>query len=381
MISDVFTAKVESIASTGAGVLSKMGQRVFVDGVAPCDVVRARITEEHRNWATAEVVDIVEPSLKRRAPLCPLFGICGGCSLQHLVYDAQIKAKATILKDAFIHIGGLSELPELIIKQNKENEFGYRNRVRFHVGRQGQIGFKAKRSEEIIPLYQANPPEVKICPVADTGINAFLKSNPSLKREATVYSFKDIFLIEGEKGKSRGKVRILDRDIILDAGVFFQSNALMLEELVKDILSLAGEAKGPYLDVYSGVGTFAAFLQDFSPALDIIEEDKTALAIARENIKNLGEIFAVSSDSWARIQNTKKYGLVIVDPPRQGLSSFFRNRLCKDHPPVIIYVSCNPATLARDSKAFVQADYRLASLSMFDFYPQTAHIESLAVFC
>ncbi|MDR1127608.1 MAG: methyltransferase [Treponema sp.] len=378
MIGDVFTAKTESIASTGAGVLSKMGQKVFADGAVPGDVVRARITKEQRSWAVAEVIDIVEPSPKRRAPLCPLFGICGGCSLQHLAYDAQIEAKAAILKDTFIHIGGLSELPELIIRYNEKNEFGYRNRVRFHVDRWGQIGFKAKKSEEIVPLYQTNPPKIRICPVADAGINAFLKGSPSLKKETTVYSFKDTFLIEGEK--SRGRIRILDRDIILDAGVFFQSNAAMLEELIKDILSLAREAKGPYLDVYSGVGTFAAFLQGLSPALDIVEENRDALAIAWENTENIGELFAVSSDSWAKMQSAKKYGLVLVDPPRQGLSPFFRHRLCEDHPPVIIYASCNPATLARDSKAFVQAGYRLASLSMFDFYPQTAHIESLAVF-
>ncbi|MDR1215386.1 MAG: methyltransferase [Treponema sp.] len=378
MIGDVFTAKTESIASTGAGVLSKMGQKVFTDGAVPGDIVYARITKEQKSWAAAEVIDIVEPSPKRRAPLCPLFGICGGCSLQHLAYDAQLEAKAAILKDAFTHIGGLSELPELTIRYN--NEFGYRNRVRFHVDRRGQIGFKAKKSEEIVPLYQTNPPEVKICPVADAGINAFLKGNPSLKRETTVYSFKDTLLIEGEEGKSRGRIRILDRDIILDAGVFFQSNAAMLEELIKDVLSLAREAKGPYLDVYSGVGTFAAFLQGLSPALDIVEENRDALAIARENIENMGELFAVSSDSWAKTQSAEKYGLVLVDPPRQGLSPFFRHHLCKAHLPVIIYASCNPATLARDAQAFIQAGYRLASLSMFDFYPQTAHIESLAGF-
>ena len=380
MIDDVFTAEVESIASNCAGVLSKSGQMLFVDGVAPSDVIRARITKEHKNWATAEVLDIVELSPKRRACLCPLFGICGGCSLQHLVYDAQIEAKAAILKDALFRIGGFSELPELKIKYNRENEFGYRNKVRFHVDRLGQVGFKAKKSEEVIPFYQTNPPEVKICPVSDTGINAFLKKNPSLKRETTLYSFKDTFLIEGEKGKSRGKVRILDRDIVLDVNVFFQSNALMLEELIRDILFFAGEAKGPCLDVYSGVGTFAAFLQDFFPAPDIVEENKDALALARKNVGNLGESFAISSDRWAKMQGTKKYGFVIVDPPRQGLSPFFRYRLCEDHPPVIIYVSCNPSTLARDSKIFIHAGYRLASLSMFDFYPQTAHIESLAVF-
>jgi 23S rRNA (uracil1939-C5)-methyltransferase len=374
MIGDVFTAKVESIASTGAGVLSKAGQKAFVDFAVPGDVIRARITKEQTSWASAEVVDVVEPSPKRRTPLCPLFGICGGCSLQHLAYDAQLEAKAAILKDAFIHIGGFSELPEIKIRHN--NEFGYRNKVRFHVDRLGRVGFKAKKSEEVVSLYQINP--LEICPVVDAGIKAFLKGNPSLKKDTNVYSFKDTFLIEG--GKSRGKVRILNRDIILDAGVFFQSNVAMLEELVKDVLAIAKEADGPYLDAYSGVGVFAAFLQELSSAPDIIEENKVALTIARENIRNIGEMFAVSSDSWAKMRNVKKYGLVIADPPRQGLSPLFRDRLCDDHPPILIYASCNPATLARDGKALTQAGYQLASLSMFDFYPQTAHIESLAVF-
>ncbi|GHV61269.1 hypothetical protein AGMMS49587_04940 [Spirochaetia bacterium] len=177
----------------------------------------------------------------------------------------------------------------------------------------------------------------------------------------------------------------------MDAGVFFQSNALMLEELIGDLIKIAAQADSarPMADIYCGVGTFAFFLKERFKRIDLVEENKTALALARENVRGEARgYFALTDDAWVKgpAQRTglgdEGYGLIVADPPRQGLSPGMRKWL--GHPSgvtaLIAYVSCDPATLARDSRELTAAGYELTELGLYDFYPQTAHIESLALF-
>ena len=141
-------------------------------------------------------------------------------------------------------------------------------------------------------------------------------------------------------------------------------------------------------DLYCGVGTFACFLGDLFPKTDLVEKNKSALALARENFAKSGaaaaaEFFALSGDGWAALKTGKAsarpYGFIVVDPPRQGLSPSLSAWLAAKGP-VLAYVSCDPATLARDGGILRRGGYELAELRLYDFYPQTAHIESLAVF-
>jgi 23S rRNA (uracil1939-C5)-methyltransferase len=307
--------------------------------------------------------------------------------LQHLAYKAQIAEKINILQEDFIRIGHFKDMPEIRVRDaGGAREFGYRNRVQFHRIKAQICGFMAKRGGEIVP--------VTACPVADAGINTALAEKriipPVEKDRWTVFSYKDTFLAEGRN--SRGAVGILDKRLFVDAGVFFQSNAAMLEALVRDILSVAEEA-GPVssaADLYCGIGTFAAFLKPVFEKnqtfrnIDMVEENKTALNIARDNVRGAGvEHFAVSTDKWAK-DNKKSYDFIIADPPREGLSPGLRAWLCAyggaRNAPVFAYVSCNPATLARDSGILAESGYGLSSLTFYDFYPQTPHIESLALF-
>ncbi|MDR2447707.1 MAG: methyltransferase [Treponema sp.] len=389
---EVFTSQIERIASNGAGILTRNGQKFFVDATAPLDRVTVRVQELHKGWGTAEVLRIEEQSPFRTPCVCPLAGRCGGCSLQHLAYEKQVEEKAAILRESFVRIGGFKEPPAVRIRPSKA--FGYRNRVQFHRFKASLPGFKVKRSDEII--------QVAACPVADQGINNALAEKritpPVEKDRWTVYSYKDTFLMEGKNG--RGSVVLLDKKLLLDAGVFFQSNASALETLIKDVVSIAKEtgsgASAPPLaplaaDVYCGVGTFSVFLQDAGcfESIDLVEENKTALSLARGNISAVaaagadqgvrGNCYAVSADVWAK-GNKNRYGFIIADPPREGLSQGMRAWLCAQGSPVFAYVSCNPATLARDSEALVKSGYALSSLAFYDFYPHTPHIESLAVF-
>jgi 23S rRNA (uracil1939-C5)-methyltransferase len=180
-------------------------------------------------------------------------------------------------------------------------------------------------------------------------------------------------------------VKIRDRELLLDAGLFFQSNAAALESLVAGILDLAAGAT-PLADLYCGVGTFAAFLADRFPRIDLLEENSRALELARKNVPAPGaRFFAMTDTEWVKKKEREgpgrgeEYGLIIADPPRRGLSPAMRRWLSRAPAPLLVYVSCDPATLARDSGELARG-WELAALRIFDFYPQTAHIESLAVF-
>lgn len=374
----IFTAKVDRLSADGSGVLSYNGEKFFVDGAAPLDTVTARDCGRGR----AELLCVEEASPFRVAPACPLFGCCGGCSLQHLSYDAQIDAKVGLLEAAFANIGQCA-YPD--IETARSAPFGYRNRVQFHRMPNGRYGFKERRGAAVVP--------VNFCPVADEGINRALAEKrvlpPVEKDRWTVYARRGVFLQEGRN--SRGTVEILDRRLALDAGVFFQSNADMLETLINDVVSLAHERDClTALDLYCGVGTFAAFLRSAGAAsVDLVEENKAALDIARQNAATSGggqfnaEYFAVSTDRWVKntaLKTKKHYDFIIADPPREGLSPAAREWLCGLPAPIFAYVSCNPSSLARDAGILIQSGYALSSLTLYDFYPQTPHIESLAVF-
>jgi 23S rRNA (uracil1939-C5)-methyltransferase len=363
---------------------------------APGDMVRGQVTVEHAGWARGELREIAEPSPHRVDPVCPLYGSCGGCSLQHLSYEAQIDVKAGILREAFKRIGGIGDLPELTIARSPPYE--YRNRVQLHCLPEvpalsrpagAVLGFKGRKSGRIVPASD--------CPVADPGIRSALGGNAALERgirlppdrkRFTLYSRFDTFLQEGQV--SRGTVRILDKELLLDAGVFFQSNGIMLEALIADLerISRGADLSLPMADIYAGVGTFTAFLGGGFPGVDLVEENRTALDIARKNAPGRGRrFFALRENQW--VEQIRQpggrgkggiYGFAVADPPRQGLSKPLRRWLCEAGPPLFAYVSCDPATLARDSGELLRGSYGLSSLGFYDFYPQTAHIESLAVF-
>ncbi|MDR2419660.1 MAG: class I SAM-dependent RNA methyltransferase [Treponema sp.] len=381
-IGTIFSTHIEQLVAGGAGLARYEGQSVFIDDSCPGDMLLARVYEEHRVWARAKILELTMPSPYRVMPFCPFHQTCGGCSLQHIAYTTQLAEKERILRDAFTHIGGIAALPAITVRASPP--FEYRNRVQFHYIREGSgkpaLGFKARNSDTLV--------RVSDCPIADPLIRQALVGKrltpPPEKDRFSVYARGDILLSEG--GKSRGAVPILDRHVFMDAGVFFQSNAFMLEALIQDLLAICIglDTSLNAADIYCGVGTFAAFLP--FPRMDLIEQNKVAITLARENMRNKGtqsqplfHYFAQSADEWART-SAFDYGFVVLDPPRQGLSPLLRKRLAQAGLPLLAYVSCDPATLARDAKELLAGGYWLRALTLYDFYPQTPHIESLAVF-
>jgi 23S rRNA (uracil1939-C5)-methyltransferase len=389
MVGALFKTRIIKITTGGSGLARIEGKSVFIEGSAPGETVLCRVTAEHRSWLQAELLEIIEPSQDRVQPVCPLWGKCGGCNLQHLNYAAQLAAKTAILEEAFVRIGGFCP-PQPMAFHSEPWE--YRNRMQFHAIRRQRNkeeadtlwGLKARKKDDIIPVTD--------CPIADPGIRAILRDEgrkiqaqllPPGKKRFTVYARHGLLISEG--GISRGTTRILNREITLDAGTFFQSNGAMLEKLIIDLREISGGRTNqtlPMADLYCGVGTFAAFLGDLFPHVDLVEEHTTALALARENLSHhkSADFSAQRSEHWARNGLSRPYGFICADPPRQGLDPALARQLAADGPPLLAYISCDPATLARDSKTLVAGGYELAELRWYDFYPQTAHIESLAIF-
>ena len=407
---DVCKLRLEGIAQGGDAIGRIDGKTVFVEGGAPEETVLCRITEDRNTWAKAELLEIVEPSAVRTESVCAFYGkcaakaasaakaaaakaVCGGCNLQHINYEAQLVLKVNILKDAFERVGCFCPAePEVFSSPPWE----YRNRMQFHCFRElaknsdsPKYGLKGRRSGEIIA--------VNDCPVAVPGIREILSFSGSRERgkgltlpvekdRFTVFSKDDVLLSEG--GQQRGKIKLLEKEIILDAGVFFQSNCCMLEKLILQLqrIALYADRNLPMADLYCGVGTFALFLSDMFPKIILAEENKNAVSLARENLKFNradAEFHALRDTEWpGRIFNEKKteFGFAVIDPPRAGLAPKLSASLAKNGPPVLAYVSCDPASLARDSKILTNGYYKLNELMLFDFYPQTAHIETLAVF-
>ena len=386
---EFFTAPVERIAAGGDGVLHYRGRSLFMSFTAPGDLVVGQIAGGKSG--RAELVELTAASPHRAVPACPLYGNCGGCSLQHLSYEAQIAEKGRILRDALIRIGGRTAPPE--IETVPSPPYEYRNRMQFHrtepersppfsrgkgKGRNHTpVGLMGRKSGTVVPL-----PD---CPVADPLIRAALREGklrpPPDRDRFTVYGRGETLLIEGER--RRGKVFLLGRGLTLEGGVFFQGNGIMLEALIRDLIAVAGEGdtRLPMADLYAGVGTFAVFLGEYFPRIDLLEENRDALALARENVPR-GRYFAMTDDRWVKTISPElsPYGFAVADPPRRGLSRAMGRWLSRRGPPVLAYVSCDPASLARDSRELTAGGYRLTALRLYDFYPQTAHIETLAVF-
>jgi len=382
---DVYNLKLENIAQGGEAFGRLNGKTVFVQGGAPGETVCCRTVEERKTWARAELLEIIEVSPVRTKSACTFYGKCGGCNLQHIEYNAQLEIKTSILKESILRTGGFNPpQPQVFPCAPWE----YRNRMQFHCLRQLaadedglKFGLKGRRSGEII--------RVSKCPIAERGIDELLRAGgkglplPPEKDRFTVFSHSGLLLSEG--GTEKGKINLLEKDIIMSADLFFQSNVTMLEKLILYLRKIAEDAgyNAPMADLYCGVGTFAFFLGGLFKKIVLMEENKKAVSLARENLRGANaEFFALRDTDWVKsfVRQKAMFGFAVADPPRAGLSPALASALAQNGPPVFAYVSCDAASLARDSKILTNGGYKMNSLALFDFYPQTAHIESLAVF-
>lgn len=375
----------------GMGVL-------FVRWALPGEVVSVRLVEKRREYAFAEAVEVLSPSPHRVRPPCPVFGECGGCHLQHADYPYQGEMKREILREAFRRIAKTDVAPEAA---NAGEPFGYRHRARFRTDGRG-IGFQAERSRRLVPVAR--------CPLMVDAINDALPSLRGLGEFAPVGEILlasdgarvvaalpgvrfDARIVAGAEAPLSG-ILFEDRawgeenvtlpleglDYTVTPRSFFQANWRENLSLVGRVVGLLGGGReGRVLDLYAGAGNFALPLARRFGEVVAVEGEPRAFADLRRNAASnrLGNVRAVRSSVEA-FRPEGRFDAVLLDPPRPGLSPKALFRVRAIAAPKVAYVSCNPSTLARDVKGLSDR-YDLASLTMHDFFPNTHHVEALAL--
>jgi 23S rRNA (uracil1939-C5)-methyltransferase len=379
-----FDATIESLAAGGEGVAhAPDGRVVFVAASAPGDRVQVRVLEEHPKWLRGEIEALEAPGPGRIEPRCPLVGKCGGCAWQHLDYATQLEAKAEILRDALVRIGGFALPGEVEVVPSPP--FGYRGRARVGVAR-GVVGFRRLRSHALEPA-SACP---VLVPELESALAALAAASPSRDGE--------IELCAGDDGRVRawgpGGLLYGEAQLVIDAGsarasvspgVFFQGNARLRGVLLAAVLEAAGRGARA-LELCAGAGFFSFGLAERFREVLAVESSPPAVRdlhrnIAASGVKNIRVVCAPLERFLAsREPHDPAPDAVVVDPPRTGLGAALARGLAAAAGAArVVYVSCEPATLARDLAVLHGDGLRLVSVRGYDLFPQTAHVEAIAV--
>ncbi len=376
----------------GGNALGRLdGKAVFIPYALPGETLEIEITESRKDYSFARVTSVLEPSDRRVTPPCPLFGRCGGCSFQMARTDYQSELRKSILGDALsrAHVA-----PEKDITVVSGSPWEYRSRFQFHRTREGLIGLKEGASREIIAI--------KDCPVASPVIRQAIMDG-SIAKGAKKRNAGDRFHVFGygdnlwqEDENPACQVSVAGKNMHFDVRGFFQSNIPMLESLIQAITARPVACTNPVpeghmlfsgkrlLDFYSGVGTFSATLGDGFDEVVLAEFNREALVTARENLSGRADsarFCAVSDERWPSVPESRlKYDCAIVDPPRLGMNRHTIDWLIASGISDVRSVSCDPVTFARDAARLVAGGFTLRDVTLYDFYPQTHHIETLAFF-
>jgi 23S rRNA (uracil1939-C5)-methyltransferase len=430
--SGIATATVESMGYDGRGVARVDGKTVFIEGALPGERVRVRYFSKRRNFDSGGMVELLETSPNRVTPPCPHFGTCGGCDLQHLHPGAQIKAKQRIVAEQFAHIGKVQ--PETWLEPVTGPALGYRRRARLGarlVPERGgmHIGFRQRRKSFLANL--------DTCPVLEPQISTLLPELrvlvgslscahrvPQIEVASGDGSAALVFrhllpLVERDEellrefgrrhniqiyAQAHGPDSIValwpqepeelyyrlagfDVEIRFRPTDFVQINGDVNQKMVSQavrLLDLTGDEQ--VLDLFCGLGNFSLPLARHARCVMGVEADEALIAGARRNAQLNGVANAEfkvadldhegSPAPWADFRIDR----LLLDPPRGGAMGAIK-RLGQPLPARIVYVSCHPATLARDSEYLVHAlGYRLAAAGVMDMFPQTSHVESMALF-
>ena len=351
---------IDDLTASGAGIGTLDGLKVFVDGALPGETVSCEITQHKKRYAKAKLLDVLTASNHRQQPVCPLFGSCGGCQLMHLTYEGQLDWKRKRVFDALVRIGKLNV--DVMPCRPSPKQLGYRNKIHLHNG-----GFHKRHSHDIVP--------VKKCyihnPIGDEKIDAakeiVIKSSFSTGEVMVIKNGKpDRPYITEKLGGLTFRIRPKD---------FFQINPGAAYELYKQVIELADiDASHRILDAYCGVGGLALFAAQRAEHVQGIECVPTAIKSAKENAK-LNAITNVKfrCQRMEQVTDIDQYDTIFLNPPRAGVDPQVLERCTAKR---LIYVSCDPATLARDLSSLT-ARYQIETVIPIDLFPQTVHVESV----
>ena len=363
--------EITGLSNSGEGI-SRLedGRLVFVQGALPGDVVTAELVARKSDYASARTLEVVTPSPDRVESVCPFSASCGGCSLICLSYQAQLAFKQRQFENQIHRVD-----PSVAVEEPVSGPpLHYRSRARFrYLLKDGKpsLSFYEQGSNNNIPITS--------CAIADKALNAFIANPPKLN----VWELEDSQLscITTDNGvlydnsvdtitlTAVGKTRTL----YVSNSVFFQSNLVLLPKLIEKV---AENVKGSeVMDLYSGVGTFSAFVED-KCHVTAVELNKSCLALAKRHLKNTS-FFTSPVEKWK--PSISGVDTIIVDPPRTGLDKNVPALITSFNASTLIYVSCYLPTLVRDLERLKQLGWKIESAQMFDFYPNTPHVETVVL--
>jgi len=431
----VTTITIDSLAYGGDSVgRLPDGRAAFVAGGCPGDRAELEIVEDHGRFVRARITSIVEPSLSRVAPPCPYFGACGGCQWQHVAYATQLESKRSAVVDALTRIGKIAGADGLVAGCVPSAEYGYRNKIELvtdPAARRLSLGYHRGGSSEVLPveLCFLVPKRFQKVPKALSGALRYLSGDHGLEIsrvglrvgrntrdvEVAIWTPPGAFpraaaarvlgqalpltslvrvLHKGEtekravtkvevlSGKGFWRERLGGLSYSLSAPSFFQTNTQLAEKLVELVLDcLQPDGSDRVLDLYSGAGTFTLPLAERAGEVVAVESSGPAVRDLRRNLES-NQLWAeaVGGDAAREIGQLGHFDLVVVDPPRNGLAEPVIDALASSTPAALAYVSCDPATLARDAQRLAGAGLELVSATPVDLFPQTYHVETVALF-
>lgn len=406
-INDEYDVKILSVSSDGNGVARVDGMAVFVPFTAPNDEVKIRITRVKNRYAEGKVTEILSPSPDRAAPDCPHYKLCGGCALRHIKYEKQLDIKKEIVENAMRRIGGFKDfaLGEII---GAENPSRYRNKTVFHAGKNG-MGFYLRGSGTVTPVGDCMLGAAENAAITKAAARCGAKTVFTRKSFSTgeiavsvtadgadaaelvkaltdaCKSVSGIFL-NGERvyGSDAITETLCGIKFKISPESFFQVNPEQTEKLYKKALEYAAADKmQTVLDIYCGIGSItlcAAKTARRAIGVEIVEK---AIEDAKENarLNNIAnaEFYAGGAEKIvpALIRNGVRPDVVILDPPRRGSEEKTLGAIVKAKPTRVVYVSCNPSTLARDARFLADNGYTISRAAAVDLFPHTEHVETV----
>jgi 23S rRNA (uracil1939-C5)-methyltransferase len=386
------------------------GRAVFIPFTIPGESVRVELNEEKPGYARARLLEVLEPSPQRSEPRCAHFGECGGCQYQHMSYAAQVEAKTAILKEQLERIGKLS--PAAVQRVSPSGrEYEYRNYIQLHLAPDGTLGYLRPRSSQVLTIRECHLPEPPISALrpqlefepgagieriglrlgAGDDLQVILESKdprtPELSIEGLPVSVVHLspagtLVLAGSPTIT---IEVLGRPFRVSAGSFFQTNtgvAASMAAYVVERLEARGclQSQATALDLYCGAGLFSSFLASRVGRLVGVESSPGAVDDFSLNLDEFDHVEIYEAPVEQVLHGLDfRPEFILADPPREGLGKGVVVSLLKLGAPLFVYISCDPATLARDARRLSEGGYALAELALFDQFPQTAHIESISL--
>ena len=392
----------------GGDTLARLpdGRAVFIPYGLPDELLQIRLVEEKDRYARGEILEVLEPSPSRIEPRCPHFQECGGCHYQHMPYQEQLRIKEGILVDQLRRVGKI-EAPPVKAIQPSPSPWNYRNHIQFHVAQDGRPGFLKHRSNKIVPISECHLPEDSLNEIWPQFNLEYIPGLDRVGLRSGEEGQDTLILLESQgnepfefsvdlpisavlkgpggeiilSGDDFTVIPVLDFPFVVSAGSFFQTNTSVAESLVSyllDILPLREDTV--CLDVYCGVGLFSAFLAPRVKKVIGIESSPSACEDFLYNLSGFEnvELYDLPAEDVLSGLGFSP-DIILLDPPRAGLSKTVLDSVAELDPEMIVYISCDPATLARDIQRFHKKGFSLLESTPFDMFPQTFHIESLSL--